>query len=107
MQIMPAVGRRSTIARSANVWSDGLLYQPDVSLRLGTAHLAALLARYHDPARALAAYNAGESRVDRWTRKAGSPDSEVFVERIPYVETRDYVLSVLRNMTWCQRLYAL
>ena len=107
MQIMPAVGRRSAIARSADVWSDALLYQPDVSLRLGTAHLASLVARYRDPARALAAYNAGDSRVDRWSRKAGVADAEVFVERIPYVETRDYVRIVLRNRTWYQRLYAL
>jgi len=107
MQIMPAVGRRSAIARSAGVWSDALLYQPDVSLRLGTAHLASLLARYDDPAHALAAYNAGESRVDRWARKPGAADTEVFVERIPYVETRDYVRIVLRNATWYRRLYAL
>jgi soluble lytic murein transglycosylase len=107
MQIMPAVGRQSAIARTSEVWSDALLYQPDVSLRLGTAHLAALLARHRDPARALAAYNAGESRVDRWARKPGASDAEVFVERIPYVETRDYVRIVLRNVTWYQRLYAL
>jgi soluble lytic murein transglycosylase len=104
---MPAVGRQSAIARTSEVWSDALLYQPDVSLRLGTAHLAALLARHRDPARALAAYNAGESRVDRWARKPGASDAEVFVERIPYVETRDYVRIVLRNVTWYQRLYAL
>jgi soluble lytic murein transglycosylase len=107
MQIMPAVGRGSDIARSAHVWSDALLYQPDISLRLGTAHIASLLARYRDPARALAAYNAGEFRVDRWTRKPGASDVEVFVERILYVETRDYVRIVLRNMKWYQRLYAL
>ena len=106
MQIMPAVGRRSTVARTAEVWSDALLYQPDVSLRLGTAHLASLLARYRDPARALAAYNAGESRVQRWVRKPGASDVEVFVERIPYAETRDYVRIVLRNMMWYRRLYA-
>jgi soluble lytic murein transglycosylase len=107
MQIMPAVGRQSAIARSAGVWSDALLYQPDVSLRLGSAHLASLLSRYRDPARALAAYNAGESRVERWSRKPGTSDAEIFVERIPYVETRDYVRIVLRNMTWYRRLYEL
>jgi len=104
---MPAVGRQSSLARSAEVWSDALLYQPDVSLRLGTAHLASLLARYRDPTHALGAYNAGESRVNRWARKPGASDAEVFVERIPYVETRDYVRIVLRNMSWYRRLYAL
>jgi soluble lytic murein transglycosylase len=45
--------------------------------------------------------------VDRWARKPGASDAEVFVERIPYVETRDYVRIVLRNMVWYRRLYAL
>lgn len=58
-------------------------------------------------ARALAADKAGEARVDRWARKVGTSDSEVFVARIPYVETRDYVRLALRNMTWYLRLHAL
>jgi soluble lytic murein transglycosylase len=107
MQIMPAVGRQSAVARSAVAWTDALLYQPDVSLRLGTAHLATVLARYAQQAAALAAYNAGESRVDRWLRKPGSGDVETFVERIPYVETRDYVRIVLRNLEWYRHLYEL
>jgi soluble lytic murein transglycosylase len=107
MQIMPAVGRDRAIARSAGVWSDAVLYEPDVSLRLCAAHLASLFSRYRDEARALVAYNAGASRVDRWIRKPGTANVEVFVERIPYVETPDYVRLVLRNMTWYQRLYAL
>ena len=107
MQIMPAVGRRSAIAKAAGVWSDELLYQPDVSLRLGTAHLAGLVDRYPDLGRALAAYNAGESRVERWNRKSGTSDAELFVERIPYVETRDYVRIVLRNAYLYRHLYGL
>lgn len=90
MQIMPAVGRRSALARSADVWSDALLYHPNIRSRLGTARLASRLARYRDPPRALAVYNAGESWVDRWGRKPGGSDAEVFVERILYLETRNY-----------------
>ena len=44
--------------------------------------------------------------VAGWTRKPGASDVEVCVERIPYVETRDYVRLVLRNMTWYRQLYA-
>jgi soluble lytic murein transglycosylase len=65
------------------------------------------MVRYRDPARVLAAYNAGESRVERWARKRGTSDPELFVERIPYVETRDYVRIVLRNVELYRQLYAL
>ncbi|MHB1225134.1 MAG: lytic transglycosylase domain-containing protein [Gemmatimonadaceae bacterium] len=105
MQIMPSVGR--SVARSLGVtpWSDALLYQPDVNLRLGTAHLAALMAQYDALPHVLAAYNAGGSRVTRWRRKGGAADPELFVERIPYAETRDYVRIVTRNRALYGELY--
>ena len=43
------------------------------------------------PAQVLAAYNAGVSRVERWAKRTGVDDPEVFAERIPFVETRGYV----------------
>jgi soluble lytic murein transglycosylase len=105
MQIMPATGDR--LARSAGfeLWDTVLLWQPDVSLQLGTGHLAELLAEHEHPERALAAYNAGRSPVARWSRRLGARDPEVFVERIPYVETRDYVRIVLRNRELYRALY--
>ena len=97
MQLLPSVGR--SVARSLDfpVWEDALLYQPDVNLRLGTAHLAALVRQYDELPHVLAAYNAGGSRVTRWRRKGGADDPELFAERIPYEETRDYVRIVERN----------
>jgi soluble lytic murein transglycosylase len=53
----------------------------------------------------LAAYNAGGSRVDRWRTAPGVEDPELFVERIPYVETRDYVRIITRNMELYRGLY--
>jgi soluble lytic murein transglycosylase len=55
--------------------------------------------------RALAAYNAGDGRVARWSKKPGPDVPEVFVERIPYVETRDYVRIVLRNRDIYRAVY--
>jgi soluble lytic murein transglycosylase len=105
MQIMPRVGH--TIARGLEypAWDAALLYQPDVSLQLGTSHLADLLSGYTDDGRALAAYNAGRSRVERWAKKHGTSDPEVFVERIPYRETRDYVRIIQRNRELYRSLY--
>jgi len=88
-------------------WDPVLLYEPDVNLRLGTRHLAAETRRYQRLEHVLAAYNAGGSRVERWLRTPGvDDDAELFVERIPYVETRDYVRRVLVNLERYRALYA-
>jgi soluble lytic murein transglycosylase len=76
-----------------------------VSLELGTAHLATSLTRGTPVTRALAAYNAGGSRVTRWMQRPGSDDPELFAEWIPYAETRDYVRIVQRNAEIYRALY--
>jgi len=105
MQVMPAVGR--TIAKSKGIagYSDESLYDPVVNIELGTRHLSSLFRRTSNIERVLAAYNAGESRVARWIQKKGSDDPEVFTERIPFVETRDYVRSIVRNRAFYSTLY--
>ena len=107
MQVLPSVG--DDIARSLGfpVWSPAVLFDPDANLQLGTAHLAAMVKEYGSLPRVLAAYNAGGSRVDRWSKKAGASDPELFTERIPYTETRDYVRIVMRNMQVYAALYGL
>ncbi len=105
MQVMPDVGR--TLARSLDfpLWDPVLLYQADVNAKLGTRHLADLFRQYEQLPHILAAYNAGGSRVQRWRTKAGVEDPEMFTERIPYVETRDYVRIALRNRDLYRALY--
>jgi soluble lytic murein transglycosylase len=107
MQVMPDVGRQVATASEFPYWADALLYQPDVSIQLGTAHLADLMGEYEREEHVLAAYNAGRSRVARWLSKRGAHDPEVFVERIPFKETRDYVRIVLRNRVLYKTLYSL
>ena len=105
MQIMPEVG--ATLAETAGlpVWDPVLLWQGEVSLQLGTMHLRELHDRYPEPVRVLAAYNAGASRVDRWATKVGADDPEVFAERIPFTETRDYVRIIQRSRELYRALY--
>lgn len=107
MQIMPSVGEAIARARGYPFWDPALLFDPSVSLEFGTAHLRADLSSHSNVVRALAAYNAGGSRVRRWIRRPGAQDPETFVERIPYVETRDYVRIVLRNAEMYRALYGL
>jgi len=105
MQLMPAVGKAVADTKGIGPWDPDLLYQPATNIKLGTAHLSGLAHRYPEVVKVLAAYNAGESRVEKWSSKAGAADPEVFTERIPFVETRDYVRTVLRNRAYYQALY--
>ncbi len=106
MQLMPDVGRSVARGLGFPTWDVALLYQPDVNVRLGTTHLATLVRQYDELPHVLAAYNAGGSRVTRWLKKGGTAaDPEVFTERIPYVETRDYVRIVERNREIYRELY--
>ncbi|MDP9177613.1 MAG: transglycosylase SLT domain-containing protein [Gemmatimonadota bacterium] len=105
MQLMPDVGRALARSRGIPALDADRLYEPVMNIRLGTAHLAGLFRGNREVVQILAAYNAGESRVKRWVRKAGASDPELFTERIPYVETRDYVRGVVRNRAFYRALY--
>lgn len=105
MQIMPPVGQALAKAKGISPWDPEMLYLPAISIRLGMAHLKDLVRKYPEVVKVLAAYNAGEARVEKWETKAGGRDPEVFTERIPFVETRDYVRIVLRNRAYYDALY--
>ena len=105
MQVMPQLGGRLAESLSYPVWDPVLLYQPDVSLQLGSYHLQELAVRYTEPGQILAAYNAGVSRVERWAKRTGVDDPEVFAERIPFVETRGYLRIISRNLELYRSLY--
>jgi soluble lytic murein transglycosylase len=105
MQLMPTTA--DELARRLGVdWSDDLLGVADANMHLGVAHLSALLRHYDGRViPTLAAYNAGGTPVARWLRFPEANDPFLFVERIPYVETRGYVRTVLRNRAIYEALY--
>ncbi len=106
MQVMPDLAGRLAQSLAYPLWDPVLLYQPDVSLQLGAFHLQELTGRYVQPVHVLAAYNAGVSRVERWSHRVGVDDPEVFTERIPFAETRGYVRAIQRNQDIYRSLYA-
>jgi soluble lytic murein transglycosylase len=100
MQLMPATGRQT--ARALNIGHRGnqALLKSDHNIRLGSAYLSKLIERYNgSPVLAAAAYNAGPHRVSRWLPEDGTMDADLWMEVIPYPETRDYVRRVLSNAT--------
>jgi soluble lytic murein transglycosylase len=106
MQVIPAVGEEISRSLKYPTWSPALLFDADANLQLGTAHLSSYMKRYGALPRVLAAYNAGGARVARWSTRAGVDDPELFTERIPFAETRDYVRLVQRNAEMYRRLYS-
>ncbi len=81
------------------------LKRPEVSIGLGTRLLAKLRAKHGHPALAIGAYNAGSGAVDRWMKARGGDDLDLFVELIPYDETRNYVKRVLASQAAYAYLY--
>lgn len=97
MQLMPATAKET--ARKHNI-SDyrrsSDVYVPGINVQLGSSYFSELLARYNgNRIAAIAAYNAGPGRIDRWLSGSGSRPLDVWVENIPYRETRGYVQNVL------------
>lgn len=96
MQILPSTGR--SLARKAGIsFTTQKLYNADTNITLGTRYLSSLLKQYGKPELALAAYNAGGTRVARWQKEFAFSDMAEFVEQIPFAETRNYVKQVLSN----------
>ena len=98
MQVLPSTGRK--VARQAGVtrYTVKKLFSAETNIALGTHYLAAMLRQFDSKEElALAAYDAGDTRVGRWMRDFGTEDMAEFVERIPFVETRGYIKQVLTN----------
>lgn len=105
MQILPSTGR--VLARQERRrYHTSDLYDPEVNIRYGTRYLKDILESFDGRVDyALASYNAGPHRVKRWTGMDMTIPSEIFIEEIPFDETRDYVKLVLRNEMLYRRLY--
>jgi soluble lytic murein transglycosylase len=104
MQLLPATAR--LLAREQKIgYSRSRLTDPDYNVRLGTAYLAQLVKEFGTTEEALAAYNAGEDRVEMWTAGQGYRDTAEFVDSIPFTETRQYVQIIARNTEIYRRLY--
>ncbi|MFU8816418.1 MAG: transglycosylase SLT domain-containing protein [Pseudomonadales bacterium] len=96
MQLLPPTAAQ--VARRVGVIEPSAvdLFDVNRNVELGGHHLAHLLQRYGNRRPlALAAYNAGEGRVDRWIRDKGDQPMDVWIESVPFTETRNYVKNVL------------
>ncbi len=95
MQIMPETGKESAKIISLESYD---LENVNDNVNIGTYYLGFTHQEYDDNSMlAVASYNAGPNAVSNWLKRFGFKDADVFVEQIPYPETRGYVESVFEN----------
>jgi len=105
-QLLPSTGRQ-LLKVPRKRFRASVLFSPEVNLRLGTTYLRIMYdANMGHWERTLAAYNAGGSRVDNWMGWGEYREPAEFIESIPFSETRNYVLAVLRNASMYRKLYS-
>lgn len=105
MQVMPATAAAIAGQMAKPVPAPDELFSPDFNIRLGAWYLARLTRRFQHPALVAAAYNAGPAAVLRWLQRHGSLPLDLFVELIPYRETRGYVKQVVADLNVYRALY--
>ena len=92
MQIMPATARH-VAKRPVSIRK---LNDPEQNIALGTKYLSQLLTKHdNNQILATAAYNAGSSRIRQWLKTTPKLSADIWIETIPFKETREYVKSVM------------
>lgn len=95
MQLMPATADRTARSLQMKLDAEGDIYEIETNINLGAHYLSGLLKEFGSVSAALAAYNAGDTRVTQWLNDGNYGSYDEFVEDIPFEETRNYVKRIL------------
>ena len=104
MQLMPATARQVASKLNVSFSPSALTRDPEYNVNLGQSYLASLLGRFSGSyVLAVAGYNAGPARANRWLDEIGDPRVSVeeavdWIEKIPLSETRNYVQRTMENL---------
>ncbi|MFP4097577.1 MAG: lytic transglycosylase domain-containing protein [Alphaproteobacteria bacterium] len=104
MQIMPSTAKHIAKATKVSYRKKWLTFNPQYNLKLGSWYIGELVQRYDGSyPLAIAAYNAGPSRVYEWLQVFGDPrkgqvDMVDWIELIPIYETRNYIQRVMESL---------
>jgi soluble lytic murein transglycosylase len=105
MQLMPETARLVAADVGLRFTEPAGLWEPPVNIALGTHYLAQLRARFREPLLAVASYNAGPHRVQKWQTERPRAELDEFVDQIPFDETRAFVKRVSTSWHHYRRLY--
>jgi soluble lytic murein transglycosylase len=106
MQLLPSTARLTARRAGIPFSSQWQLIDEETNIRIGSTYLSEMYERYdRNRILASAAYNAGPGRVDRWVRERDPRPADVFIESIPFRETRGYVQNILAfSLIYAMRL---
>ena len=105
MQMIPPTAKRVALALGVP-YEASALTEPAYNVRFGAYYLDLVYRMFGDRVTlAAAAYNAGPNAVDTWMRKTEGMELDLWVARIPYLETRRYVTRVASNLARYTYLY--
>ncbi len=100
MQLMPATGKQTARVAGISYRGNSTLMDPESNITLGTTYLGKMLRRFgNNPVLAAAAYNAGPHRVSSWLPTDRLLPADVWIDSMPFRETRRYVRRVLESDT--------
>ena len=106
MQLLPSTGKSTAKQVGLHNYKTDSLLDPTTNIQLGTKYFREMVDHFGGQIEyALAAYNAGDSRVESWRSSGSYRDIEEFVESIPFTETREYVQAIVRNAEVYKRVY--
>ena len=105
MQLIPEMAKRAEADAGIKLSSHEDLYNPETNIPLGTAFVRELLDHWNGGfIPSVASYNASEKAISGWLKSRYRGDVLMFIEDIPYEETRNYIKLVMRNYVFYQRL---
>ena len=105
MQIVPSTGTAIARELALEPPEPDQLFDPQINLKLGTWYLTQLLKRFGHPVLGAAAYNAGPIAVLKWLERRPDLPLDLFVELIPFKETRAYLRQVVADYFIYHQLY--
>ncbi|WP_224240942.1 lytic transglycosylase domain-containing protein [Hyalangium gracile] len=105
MQIIPPTGTAIAEKLAEPRPNPADLFAPDLNIRYGAWYLSQLMKRFSHPVLAAAAYNAGPKATAKWAQEKGSLPLDLFVEEIPFRETRGYVKQVVADLYLYRAFY--
>jgi soluble lytic murein transglycosylase len=100
MQVMPSTARQIARRNSYRYTGTEQLMQAETNILFGTTFLREMMDKFNNnPVLVTGAYNAGPGAVERWLQSLPGQDATIWIEILPYYETRDYIPRVLAFST--------
>lgn len=100
MQVIPSTAKRMAKKHQVSLPDIKIMYQPETNIKIGTAYLKHLKGQFDGhPILMAAAYNAGPNQVKRWLKSHEAKEADIWIETLPWHETRNYLKNVMSFLT--------